>query len=224
MGQLHNTNYGSQTAWQEGAAPERNGPGPVTTWPWAATDRAARLAMQSEQGKNVFPHDHRVNAKNIKHFDPAKSSTVPSGQTLPLKSISLQCRVKSCTHRSKWKNSPALRGARCSFPGQERTCKTLAGQGTYFWMLSTLVISTDPLNTVLEHVGIIHAFTNCELKKEDWPNFPNEEQEQRWVICLVAAPPYGIQLGHTVQPAAAGHRDADSLGKPQDEGHQHYQD
>lgn len=31
MGQLHNTNYGSQAVWQEGAAPERNGPGPVTT-------------------------------------------------------------------------------------------------------------------------------------------------------------------------------------------------
>lgn len=31
VAQLHNINYGSQAAWQEGAAPKGNGPGPVTT-------------------------------------------------------------------------------------------------------------------------------------------------------------------------------------------------
>ena len=53
VGLLHKTNYSSQAARQEGAAPKRNGPGPVTTWPWAAIGRAPHLTMQSEQGKNI---------------------------------------------------------------------------------------------------------------------------------------------------------------------------
>lgn len=44
-----------------------------------------------------------------------------------------------------------------------------------------LGISTDPVNTVPEHVGIIHAFTNHETKKEYCPRSLGEEQEQRWV-------------------------------------------
>lgn len=48
VGQFHNPTYSSQAAWQEGAAPKRNGSGPVTTWPFS---RAARLAMPYEQEK-----------------------------------------------------------------------------------------------------------------------------------------------------------------------------
>lgn len=85
-------------------------------------------------------------------------------------------------------------------------CKTLAGQGTYFWMLSMLGISTDPLNTVPEHMGVIHAFINHETKKEDDPKSLDEEREQRWVCLPRASPAYRVWLGHryAMQPTSAG--------------------
>lgn len=49
----------------------------------SSPSRAACLTMPFQRGKYVlFPHDHRVSAKNIKYFDPAKSSSVPYGQSL----------------------------------------------------------------------------------------------------------------------------------------------
>lgn len=101
-------------------------------------------------------------------------------------------------HPLKWMEKLSCPVGLPGVPSQGRKvkdmCKTLAGQGTYFWMLSMLGISTDPVNTVPEHVGIIHVFTNQEPKKADCPNSLDEEQEQKRV-CLpwvYAAPVYGV--------------------------------
>lgn len=66
-------------------------------------------------------------------------------------------------------------------------CKTLAGQGTYFWTLPMLGISTDPVNTVPEHVVIIHAFTNHEMKKEDCPDSPEVGLSARGLLPRVGS-------------------------------------
>lgn len=49
----------------------------------SSPSRAACLAMPFQRGKNVlFPHGHHASAKNIKQFDPAKSSSVTYGESL----------------------------------------------------------------------------------------------------------------------------------------------
>lgn len=72
-------------------------------------------------------------------------------------------------------------------------CKTLAGQETYFWTLLILGISTVPINTVPEHMGIIHAFANLEMRNEGCPNSLDEEQQQRQV-CLLGGCSYTQSL------------------------------
>lgn len=73
-----------------------------------------------------------------------------------------------------------------------------------------LGISTDPVSTVQEHVGIICVLTHHKLKKEDCPNSPDEEQQQGWV-CLpgsctcIESLAWTQALGHV-----ARHQDADS--------------
>lgn len=82
-------------------------------------------------------------------------------------------------------------------------CKTLAGQGTYFWTLSMLGISTHPLNAVPEHTGIIHAFTNHEPKKEHCPHsFPwRRNRSKGGCLRLGAAPADGVR-GDTGTPGS----------------------
>lgn len=83
--------------------------------------------------------------------------------------------------------------------------KMLAGLRAYFGTLPMLGMSIDPADTVPEHVGVIHAFTQHQEKRAGC-QAPGRGGKQKGWVCLTGVPHQeATAVGHwDTSPASTG--------------------